>query len=44
MSDVAKGLWSLLLLIALVLGLCFLVPLLIHLLVLLPQLGWGAVS
>lgn len=44
MSDVAKGLWSLLLLIVLVLALCFLVPLLIHLLIVLPELGWEAVS
>lgn len=44
MSDLTKGLWSLLILVVLVLALCFLVPLLIHLLVLLPQLGWELAS
>jgi hypothetical protein len=44
MSATAKGLWSLLALIALVLGLAFALPLLIHLLILLPQLGWEMVS
>jgi hypothetical protein len=43
-SDVAKGLWSLLLLIALLLGLVFLIPLLVHLLIELPQLGWELAS
>lgn len=40
----AKGLWSLIFLIALILGLAFALPLLIHLLILLPQLGWEAVA
>lgn len=44
MSDIARGLWALLLLVVLVLALCFLVPLLVHLLILLPGLGWEAVS
>lgn len=44
MSQTAKGLWALLLLVGIVLGLVFLVPLLIHLLILLPQMGWGLVS
>lgn len=44
MNDLAKGLWSLLILIVLVLALAFAIPALIHLLIELPRLGWEVVS
>lgn len=44
MHPVAKALWSLLVLVAFVLALAFTVPLLIHVLIQLPQWGWGLVS
>jgi hypothetical protein len=43
-NDLAKGLWSLLILIALVLVLAFTIPALVHLLIELPRLGWEVVS
>lgn len=44
MSDAAKALWSLLLLITILLALVFLIPLLVRVLILLPQIGWGLVG
>jgi hypothetical protein len=44
MNDTAKAVWALLFLIALVLGLAFAAPFLIHLLFRLPQLGWEMAS
>ena len=44
MSDIAKGLWSFLFPLVLILGVAFLLPLLAHLLIELPQLGWKLVA
>jgi hypothetical protein len=44
MSAAAKGLWALIVLVVLILGAAFVLPLLVHLLVELPQWGWEAIS